>query len=329
MQSAPSLTMKFAIHLTAIIAITGVSSSSASAQPAAAAKPARPVAAANPAPANPNSAAEFLVPPGGGAFDVPIHAGTVCILSFPEEVVASAVVSSPALEVNAWGKDGVAVRVNNKATTATLALSTSSGRTKVNVTFRVVALKEAALTLVRFKAASVEEAFHAKVAAEVAKQVAPVLAEVAKTKATLAELIRERTDAAITERMVRRNQTTDLAAHERSEDHVIRHVKRSAVLGEDGYLFFEIENRSRVAYRLASVAVVGNGKNPVGLVRLASTAAADKDPAVFGVVAPGTTARGAFMVRDVAQVARKPVAFEISELQGRRKVSVQLGVAFK
>jgi hypothetical protein len=25
---------------------------------------------------------EYLVPPGGGAFDIPIHAGEVCILSF-------------------------------------------------------------------------------------------------------------------------------------------------------------------------------------------------------------------------------------------------------
>src|ERR1041385_3707835 len=42
------------------------------------------------------SEAENLVPPGGAAFDIPIHAGEVCILSFPGEklVDSTALISS-------------------------------------------------------------------------------------------------------------------------------------------------------------------------------------------------------------------------------------------
>jgi hypothetical protein len=49
------------------------------------------VAAAQPA----KSEMEHLVPPQGGAVDVPVHAGAVCILPFPEQVARKAITSSP------------------------------------------------------------------------------------------------------------------------------------------------------------------------------------------------------------------------------------------
>jgi hypothetical protein len=277
-----------------------------------------------------NTAAEFPVPPGGGAFDVPIHVGEVCILTFPE-AVSSAFSSSSYLDVNPWGKDGmaVAVRANGTAPVATLALSSTSGQTKVNITFRVVAAKEPALTFVRFKAATLEEIFNAKVAAEVAKQTGPVLAGAAKAKAALPGLVRDSADAAIAERILRRNVAADLSAHERTDDHVIIHVVRAAMLGDDGYLSFAIENHSAVAYRLGSVAVLAKGTNTASLVRMISTAPADKDPAVLGVVAPGTTARGVVMVRDISQVLRKPLMVELAEPKGKRKLGLSVGIAFK
>jgi len=50
--------------------------------------------------------AENLVPPGGAAFDIPIHAGEVCILSFPSEklVDSTALVSSADFEVQRWAQ---------------------------------------------------------------------------------------------------------------------------------------------------------------------------------------------------------------------------------
>src|SRR5213078_4170632 len=112
------------------------------------------LAAAQPAA---KSETENLVPPGGAAFDVPLHASEVCILSFPgERLAGSALSSSTDLEIKAWGNDGVAVRPSGKTAAATLALATVSGAIKVNVTLHVVPATQPALTLVRFKAASSE-----------------------------------------------------------------------------------------------------------------------------------------------------------------------------
>src|ERR1051325_4370442 len=92
------------------------------------------VAGAGPAFSEPvaRGEAEKLGPSGGAAFDVPIHAGQVCILSFSEKMAGNALTSSGDFEIKAWGSDGVAGRANGKTATATLALATTSGAIKVN-----------------------------------------------------------------------------------------------------------------------------------------------------------------------------------------------------
>src|SRR5262249_16261606 len=156
-------------------------------------------------------------PPGGAAFDIPVHANEVCILSFPgERLTGSALASSVDFEVKAWGTDGAAVRPNGKAAATTLALATSSGAVKVNVTLHVVPAGQGALTRVRFKAASVEDAFAAKVAAEVARRTAPLEAELARTKQAVETELRERADRAIAERLLKRTEVLSLNSHERN-----------------------------------------------------------------------------------------------------------------
>jgi hypothetical protein len=162
------------LSLAALIATWLLLSGSAIAQPAA------------------KGEAENLVPPGGAAFDVPVHAGEVCILSFPgEKMAGSALASSANFDIKAWGSDGVAVRPTGKAAATTLALATVSGAIKINVTPHVVPAAQEALPLVRFKPASSEEAFEARVAAEVAKRTAPLEAELAKTKRGIDAQIRD------------------------------------------------------------------------------------------------------------------------------------------
>jgi hypothetical protein len=140
---------------------------------------ATPTATATPATVTPTKRkgeTEVLVAPGGGAVELPIHAGAVCILSFPEKMASSALASSRDLEVKSWGGEGVAVRASEGAKPATLALATASGGIKVNVTLRIVAESEDAFTLVRFKAVSADEAFESRVAAEVARRLSPIQA---------------------------------------------------------------------------------------------------------------------------------------------------------
>jgi hypothetical protein len=276
------------------------------------------------------SEAEHLVPPQGGAVDVPVHAGAVCILSFPEQVARKAVTSAPEdLEINPWGDDGVAVRAaHDKVSTATLALATVSGRVKVNVTLRVVPRTEPALTLVRFKAASAEEAFAAQVAAEVARRVTPLEARLARERGDLDAAIRRRAEGLIAERMLGRNEIVRLEAHARNDDHVIVHVRRGLLFGADGFLVFELENRSGAAYRLASVRVIAGGRDVAGEARLAS-AAIDRDAALIGVVAAGATARGIVTVRSVDAVLGRPLVLELAAPGGKGAIRVARGIALR
>jgi len=261
---------------------------------------------------------------------VPIHVGEVCILSFPGEKMAgaSALSSSLDFEVQAWSNDGVAVRAGAKATTATLALATVSGAIKVNIRLRVVPAKEDALTLVRFKAASADEAFEAKVAAEVAKRVAPIEAELAKTKQDIDARIRERADGVIADRMLKRTATMPLNTHERNDANVIAHVERVVMLGDDGYVFFEIENRSRGPFRLAHAMVSAHDKPLVGLARLHSSAI-DKDPNVIGVVPAGTTAHGLVVVHGTDQLRGVPLALALDDPSGLASIHVTRGIVLK
>jgi hypothetical protein len=261
---------------------------------------------------------------------VPVHAGTVCILSFPEPMARRAITSSPGeLEINPWGEDGVAVRAaHDKVSITTLALATETGRVKVNVTLRVVPRTEPALTLVRFKAASVEEAFAAAVAAEVAKQVTPIKASLAKGRQELEATIRRRAEGLIAERMLERNEIVRLESHARNDDHVIVHVWRGLLFGEDGFLVFEIENRSGAAYRLASVRVIADGRDVAGETRLVSTAI-DRDTALIGVVPAGASARGIVTVRGVNAVLNRPLALELAAPGGKGAIRADRGIVLR
>lgn len=289
-----------------------------------------PTAAADSAPMEaPRREAEFLVPPQGGAFEVPIHVGEVCILSFAEKLSSQALASSADFEVMAWGGEGVAIRaLGAGAKTTTLAVATSSGTTKVNVTLAVVTPDKPAYTMVRFKAVSAEEAFDVQLKAAVAKRVGPIEAELAKARQDLDATARDRADALLAERLLKRNETIALTAHGRNDDHVIAHVMRAVLVGDDGYLVFEIENRSGSAYRLASVRVVSGDREVSGPSRLTSPIT-DRDPSVIGVIPAGATGRGIVMVRSVDQVLGKNLSVAIAGPAGSRAIRLDHGIVFR
>ena len=279
----------------------------------------------------PKSEAEQLVPPQGSAVDVPVHAGAVCVLSFPEKISPNAISSSTDFEIQPWGQDGIAVRaVNTKAAPSTLALATVTGQIKVNATLRVVPDTEPALTLVRFKAASEAEAFDARVEAGIAKGLAPLERDLAKQRHDLAKqqqdldaLILQQADRDTTERVLRRADVVKLNAHARNSDHVILHLGRGVLLGEDGFIVFEIQNRSGSPYHLASVHVLSDGRNVAGDARLISTTTgAARDPALIGVVAPRSTARGVVTIRTVQRVLRRALTLEVNAPKGRGTIRI-------
>jgi hypothetical protein len=279
---------------------------------------------------------EFLVPPGGGAFDVPVHAGEACILSFFEKLeTRSGLASSSDFEIRPWGEDGVAVLANVNAKTTTLALATATRAVKINVRLLVVPANVDALTLVRFKAATEEQARDAFVKAEVAKRMVPLRAEVEAARAeveaarkNLDALVQDRAEQLVMERSLKRSEVRALKSIERNNDNVVAYVKRAMVLGENGYLFFEIENRGAAPFRVARLEMTAAGKPVVGRVRLMS-ASVDKDPRMIGVVQPGTTARVVALVRSVDAVMGKALALELAGPEGRGAFRLTKGITFK
>lgn len=300
----------------------------------AASSPSQPIAV--PAAAPPPSAAraprreeaEFLVPPGGGAFEVRIHARAVAILSFPEPMSPDAKASSRDFEVKPWGEGSVAIRATENAQTSTLALASKSGAMKINLTLRVVAEAEDALTLVRFKLVSAEEAFEARVAAEVRRRLAPMQTELAEAKRRQDELVLEKAETLIIERALKRNESLTLRAHERNEDAVIAHVRRASLLGDDGYLFFDLENRGDTPFRVAMAQVsTANGRTVPGAARLMT--ATSKDPRVLGVVPPRATIRGVVVLRGADALLSKPLTLTLAGPEGRGAIRLTKGIALK
>jgi hypothetical protein len=292
---------------------------------------ARPPAMATAQPSNQGSRPEieFLVPPQGGAFEVIVHLREVCILSFPEKVSSKALASSPDFEIKLWGDEGIAVRaMSETAKPTTVAIATNSGTVKVNITLAVVPSDKAAYTLVRFKAVSAEEAFAAQLKSEVAKRVAPLENQLASLRQNFESHIRERADGLIAERLLKRNETISFSAHERNDDHVIVHITRGVMVGDDGYIVFDIENRSGSAYRLSGVRVQADGHDVHGPARITSPSN-DRDQSVIGVVPARTTAHGIVVVHAVDQILGRSLTVTMTGPPGSQPVRLERGIVFR
>jgi hypothetical protein len=278
-----------------------------------------------------NGESTVLVPPQGGTARIAVTPNTNVLLTFPEPLSKRAVVSTTDWEIKDLADaDGVFVRATSaNAKDTTLALITKSARIQVNVTLTVARAPADALTLVRFKASTAEEAFLAAVQAEVERQTASLRAEVAEIKRAIATKMRERLDDMIGRRILARDEQIKLDAHDRSDDHVIVHVERVRFLGEDAWLVFEIENRSGAPYRLAKVEVKApNGKEHAGQVSVLSMLG-DEDSGVIGVVGAGARGRVAVALRRVDDLLAKPLVLRITEPGGRGEVIVRRGLVLR
>jgi hypothetical protein len=159
--------------------------------------------------------AEVLVPPQGGAAEVPLHVGKNCILSFSDKLESKVIASSLDFKVMVWNERALVVRANHgTAAPTTVAIATTAGL-KVHVTLRVVPTTEPAPTMVRFRSLSEAQIVEARVTAEVAQRLGPVQRRLDQAQRRLAQ----------TQLMRRRSGEATLA---------IRLTKGSAVIWEAG-----------------------------------------------------------------------------------------------
>ena len=273
-------------------------------------------------PARPKGEAEFLIAPGGGAIDVPVHVSQICILSFPEKLVPKGIISSPDFEVQTWGPESVAVRAGPGATTATVALVTTSGAVKINATIRVVPESEPAFTLVRLKPASEEEVFQARVEADVAKRLAPLHARLGELRRGQEARVQGLADQAATSGALQRSGVVELDARERNDTHVILHVTKAVVLGETAYVLFDLENRSKAPFRIAALRV--RSKRGVDLATSPFLEGASSDPRVkaIGVVPKKARVRGLAAVPfgELSRAGR--FSLQVAEVDPRQSIQV-------
>ncbi len=271
-----------------------------------------------------------LVPPQGGTADIPAHINTNVLLTFPSAIAPKVIGSSRDWDVKEF-TDGLLVRANSaSAAPATLAVATRDGQIKVNITLRVVPATSEGMTLVRFSAASAEDAFRAAVEAEVEKRVAPIRAELAASKKALDAKVRDRADRMVAGKLLRRLETVKLKGRARNDDNVIIHLTRAVFLGQDAYLLFDIQNRSGGAYRVAKVTVRGpRGSDHTGPASLASSTIDTAEESLVGVVPAGTTGAAVVVLRQVDLVLGQSLKLTVEEPDGRGRIVVDRGIVLR
>lgn len=294
--------------------------------------PSQPVRRGSDASATAKGEVTVLVPPQGGTADIAVHYGTATMLSFPSALASSVIQSSEDWQVRAFadGLGAMVSAVTPKAAPTTIALATKNNDVRVNVTLRLAPTAADGVTLVRFQAATAEEAFDAAVAVAVDARTAQLKANAAELRRTLDVRVRERASAMIARGVLTRLDVQRVIAHERNDDGVIVHGDRFVLQGPDAYLLFKIENRTSAPYRLASVTVVDpTGTNRAGAAVLESSFAGDPDAGLIGVVSPGTTARVAIVLPQVDGFLRKTLTLTIEEPSGRGRVVLDRGLSVR
>lgn len=281
------------------------------------------LAAATARTANAQKTCDFLVPPSGGAFDVPVNPAYLTNLQFPEKIASANTSDLKDYDIQR-SQDGTSYTVHPKNLNVQPAnINIVSGQIRVSVSVRVVKDPKDACAMVSFRATSEEEAFQRKVEEEVARRTAKIEAELAAIKSEQAARVRDQLDGALADRAMARLETQRLSAVDRSDDGVVVWVMRAVFLGNDLLINFEIENRARGPYRVADVELREGDKNRATSARLASGGT----EGLVGTVLPGAKVRGVVVVRDGAKLVGKDLTLLTRTPDGKGSVTVRrLGV---
>ena len=129
-------------------------------------------------------------------------------------------------------------------------------------------------------------------------------------------------DGLIAARILQRRDLRKLDAIERNDANVVVETKDVLFLGDDAFITFDIENRNKAPYRLATVAMLDGTRDTAGVVRFTSDAAETAGAGVIGVVRPGGHGRGVVVVRRAADLVGKKLTLVVAEPNGKGKVAV-------
>ncbi len=203
---------------------------------------------------------------------------------------------------------------------ANLALATAS--IKVSIVLRISQSRDAAMTQVTFKRADVEAELERRIAEKVKARTAELEAKVAAMQQQMDAELPKLADGLIAARILQRRDLRTLDAIERNDANVVVETKDVLFLGDDAFVTFEIENRNKAPYRVATVAMRDGTRDTAGVVRFTSDAAETAGAGVVGVVRPGGRGRGVVVVRRAADLVGKRLTLVIAEPGGRGQVAV-------
>ncbi|MEZ4400200.1 MAG: hypothetical protein R3B06_09285 [Kofleriaceae bacterium] len=221
----------------------------------------------------------------GGSYEILVHPDFVTVLYLPDKIDKALASDTQSYEVKPIGATSLAIRpLKPDAKPSNLALSTAT--LKVSV-LRLAQDRDAAMTQVTFKRADVEAELARRIDAKVQERTATLEAKPAELRRQMDAELPKVADGLIAARALQRRELRKLSAIERNDANVVVETTDVLFLGDDAYLVFEIENRNKALYRLATVAVQDGPTDVASVVRFTSDAAEAAGAGVLGVVRPG------------------------------------------
>jgi hypothetical protein len=259
----------------------------------------------------------------GGTFDVEVHPAIVTVLYFPGTVTSAINSDDRRFSVKVMGDSVVLRPVQGVAADAAANLTLATEAFKVSVMLRIAKRPSDAVAQVFFRKRAEVEAFNARVAAEV-DRLHRGLAEHfdERHRALDREVLRE-TEGNIIERLLRRHAILDLGRIARNDHNVIVRVQRGVWVGNELYLYFEIQNRDSEPYQLARVQVIGYDPKKDHAGSLEFRASVRPHEGLIGLVPMDERGHGIVCVRDADRLAGEPITLMVSEPKGRRAVHVE------
>jgi hypothetical protein len=257
----------------------------------------------------------------GGSYDVAVHPDFVTVLYFPDKITKAIASDPKSYEIKSIGDTSLAIRpLRANAKPGSLAIVTPS--INVSLVLSIATSRDVALTQVTFKRADVEAALQKQIDAAVALRVAELEKENDRLRRDLDAKVPKVADQVVADRLLQRREHRKLKAIERNDDDVIVRVTEVFLLGDDGYLLFEVQNRDSKPFRIAKARVRLGADDRAGLVRFTSSAAETASEGVIGVVAPKGRGTGIVVLRGVDALVGKTLELVVAGPKGKGTIVV-------
>ena len=262
--------------------------------------------------ARPSGAAtEFFVERSGGGYEVTVSPQFVTVFYLPERATR-ALASNQKDFVITIMRDTVVVRPTKDERGLTANLNIDMKSMRISVVLKVGKPEEAMAQVIFSKAKE-----KAEIDRKVDEALAPLRAELERTRAQLQEEVRAAADGAIADAMAQGYSEVELEGIARDDANVIVRVPRTVRIGDSLYVQFTLQNRGGTPYLLRDATLVQGGKVISG-----RTSFLPREGSLGKVVA-GESGRGVLVVPLTAFSAAKAFELRLTREPAGQSLSVK------